>query len=725
MNIFKRLFGIKESQAQALLVMNQVGRPVAAPKDYESYSKEAYAKNVIAFRCINVLSDAISQIPWLLFKKTSRKQREEIEDHEILDLIDNPNPFQGKEAFFKQWAAYFLLKGDSYMESVNATMNFNAPPMELWNLRPDRMQIIPSVLGIPAAYQYVVGSNKVTYEVDALGRSNVMHTKSFNPLNDFYGQSPLESAAYEIDQHNEGNVWNLGTLQNSARPSGALVYDSKTGLGGTELTKEQRELLKQELKDAYSGSSNARKPMLLEGGLDWKEMGMSPVDMDYINSKSTTQKDIALAFGVPGQIVGVKDSQTFANFEQAKLAMYVDTVMPLAKLLRGQLNMWLVPKYGEGMELDIDEDGIDALAPLRKEKWEQVRQSDWLTTNEKREATKYGRYEPDTEDAADKIFITSSMIPIEVAASDFDTEPLTDTEDLVGDDSGDNGKGLITYLEGKQFNISTESGKRRFWREQNRKRNLFEKRFAAQVAAAFINEKEELLNAMEGVNPSLAEFVIASTLEETSKVMGGVLKQNIEAVARSFGEDVLSIGKSYSPDFETKDAETRFEQNLSSFVEEETARQIKLIYGTTRKRVVKAVKEEVALALEEGTAGEVALQKAIEKTYTSFTPARSRTIARTEVHNASNYASREAAKQLRIPNMKKEWITAVDERTRGMKPKDTTNHVAMNGEKVGVNEKFEVPSTDGTDVMDGPGDPNAPADQIINCRCVTTYVVER
>ena len=129
-----------------------------------------------------------------------------------------------------------------------------------------------------------------------------------------------------LDIHNASGTWNKALLDNSARPSGALVYAP----GETShLTEEQFERLKSELEEGYTGAAKAGRPLLLEGGLDWKSMGLSPRDMDFIAAKNTASRDIALAFGIPPMLLGIPGDNTFANYAEANRAFYRLTVIPM------------------------------------------------------------------------------------------------------------------------------------------------------------------------------------------------------------------------------------------------------------------------------------------------------------------------------------------------------------------------------------------------------------
>ncbi len=174
-------------------------------------------------------------------------------------------------------------------------------------------------------------------------------------------------------------------MQNAARPSGALVYNPRTPDGADSLTNEQRQKLREELAQYYTQSRQAGQVMILEGGLDWREMSLSPRDMDWLAGREVAARDIALAFHVPPQLVGVDGSLTYANFEQARLALYDDAILPMLDLFRDALNQWLSVKYGPEIYLDYDKDQIDALAPRREKIWQKITKADFLTINEKRQ----------------------------------------------------------------------------------------------------------------------------------------------------------------------------------------------------------------------------------------------------------------------------------------------------------------------------------------------------
>lgn len=377
MGIFDFLRRPPEQKESAAYRLHYDGlpQPKWTPRDYKSFADEGYSKNVIAYQAINRVADAVASIEWGAWSGN-----QEFETHPILDLLARPNPLQGKSEFFRAKIGYLMIAGNGYDERIWAGDRV----VEIWTLRPDRMRIIPSETGIPAGYEYKVGQRRVEWECDTItGESDIRHMKLFNPLDDWYGLSPIEAGAYAVDQHNEAMQWMQSLLQNSARPSGALVVGPEKSL-----TDDQFARLKKEMEGSYQGAKNAGRPMLLEGGLDWKAMGLSPADMSIIESKYASSRDVALAFGVPPMLLGIPGDNTYSNYREARLAFWEDTVLPLTDHVASELNAWLSPAFG-GVELRPNYEAIEAIAEKRREMWAMADKSMELTVNEVRELKGY------------------------------------------------------------------------------------------------------------------------------------------------------------------------------------------------------------------------------------------------------------------------------------------------------------------------------------------------
>ena len=393
----------KESQAAALMVMNP-GQAAWRPRSYENFAKEAYEKNVIAYQAINRIAEAIASVRLMVFRG-----EQELVQHPLLDLLARPNPLQSGPDYIRSKVGYLMISGNGYEERFMV----GSEVRELYQLRPDRMKVIPSQAGTPAAYEYQVGQNKTRWEVDPNTLDcDVRQLKMFHPTNDWYGLSPIEAGAYSIDQHNEAMNWMQALLQNSARPSGALTVKD-----GSTLSDDNFNRLKAQIEEQYSGSSNAGRPMLLEGGLDWTAMGLSPSDMGIIDAKSSSARDVALALGVPPQLLGIPGDNTYSNYAEARLAFWEDTVLPLMNLIIEDWNAWLAEPYNVEIRADLDE--IPAIAEKRNALWEMADRSTDLTINERRALKGYEPIE-----GGDVVLVNATQVPINMPTADLTPQDI-------------------------------------------------------------------------------------------------------------------------------------------------------------------------------------------------------------------------------------------------------------------------------------------------------------
>jgi HK97 family phage portal protein len=323
---------------------------------------------------VKLISEAAAALP-LILRDSARR----FEAHPLLRLLSRPNPTQGQAELFEALYGQILLTGNGYVEAVGAE---DGLPDELYALRSDRMGLIPGPDGWPAAYEYSVGGKKVRFPV-VDGLSVICHVKSFHPQDDHYGLSPLQAAASAIDVHNSASAWSKALLDNAARPSGAIVYKGADGMG--QLASDQYARLVDELEAHHQGARNAGRPMLLEGGLDWKPMGFSPSDMEFHRTKEAAARDIALAFGVPPMLLGLPGDNTYANYSEAHRAFYRLTVLPLVAKTLAALSGWLPGFYGTGFRLKVDFDNVPALAEEREALWRRITDAGFLSDAEKRQ----------------------------------------------------------------------------------------------------------------------------------------------------------------------------------------------------------------------------------------------------------------------------------------------------------------------------------------------------
>ena len=718
------LFFQKASEARKVSSFTVTGQAQATPANYENFSKKGYANNVLVYKCVHMIATACAGIEWEVYSKRKMGQAKpvELENHPLLLLLEKPNAMQGQAKFIEAVIAYYLLAGNTYIESVKGFEN--QPPTELWPVRPDRMKIIPGADGYPLFFEFTANGRSKRWHVDQIKlTSAIMHIKTFNPTNDWYGLSPLEAAMLSLDQSNSANVWNLSMLKNSATPSGVLqITESKANPRG-EISENQYGRLRSEFEDAYAGSKNAGRPLILEGGLEWKQISLSPKDMDFLKSKEVSGVEIATVFGVPPEMLGL-GVKTYNNYKEARQAFYEDTVLPLMDVIRDELNRWLSPQFGE-VELDYDKDDIEALVEKRESKYTSLANVNWLTINEKRKAT--GQDEVEGGD----IFLINnqavedlSTLIVEPADETTDMNPdgtpkVPESNDIDPEDDPtkppkvpekDEEKGW------KSFNLVNRNDRLKNYKKQNARRESLAKSFKTDLDKAFTKMNAELADSAKGVDLRLVEYAMLHQLAESMGGIKSVMELHIKRTLNEFGFMIFHEAKGLGLNIETKANTRKYESFVESFVKRRTGQAITQIEGTTKKKIHQVTKRLVENAIIDGDSNPE-LASDLRKEFDSLTNSRSQLIARTEVAAASNNGSMEAVKALDIPGMLKEWVAVDDDRTRDG-DHGGADHLAMDGKTALIDEPFTVPPDAS---MDCPGDSAGGADQVCNCRCTLVY----
>lgn len=412
---FARKFERKESRFGQLFVRLGGGQPVYPDRNQHKLAVEGYTRSLIASACINLVAEGAASIPMMLFDGPGSKAKE-IEEHPLLELLSLPNRTQDGVAFAIAIHSFELITGNSYLERVDG---IGGEPRELHTIRPDRIKVIPGPYG-PSGFEITIEGQVRRVSVNiAAGVQPIMQMKLFNPIDDWYGMSPLQPAGWSIDTHYAAGAMMKYLLDNMAVPSGALtVMPDKEG--PITLDKQHKEQLQKDLDERFSGRKNIGRPMILDGGLAWTPFGMNMVDMQFGEQKSDAARDIARAFGVPPMILGIPGDNTYSNYQEANTALWKQTIIPRAQRVARALSLWLCPSFGAGLELRCDLDQLDALAEDRAQAWERaLKAMPFLTLNEVRDAV---GYEP--IDGGDTVLVASSLVPLDLALEPPEPTPV-------------------------------------------------------------------------------------------------------------------------------------------------------------------------------------------------------------------------------------------------------------------------------------------------------------
>lgn len=350
-----------ETKSGQPLIALQLGQGAHwTPQTFSALCREGYARNPIVYRCVRLISEAAASVPINL----------------IMDGADNKDFESTLTKELEAFYGFLQLSGEAYFELLNTGYRPRA-----YALCPNHVAPRQNKAGAVIAWDIENGNGeKRRLQSDLrLGRSPVFHMRLFSPD---MTVSPLQACAQAVDLHNEGGRWAKALLENSARPSGALIYK---GAGGADhLSDEQFERLKRELENGHAGTARAGRPLVLEGGLDWKSMSLSPTDMDFIQARREAAREIALAFGVPPMLLGLPGDNTYANYREANQAFWRQTILPLVEKTACGLETWLRPWFDETLMLSLNIEKVPALAEDRHAQWQRINQADFLSNTEKR-----------------------------------------------------------------------------------------------------------------------------------------------------------------------------------------------------------------------------------------------------------------------------------------------------------------------------------------------------
>ncbi len=356
--------------------------PAPLPVSYAGRVAAAVDTNPIAARAVRLVGEALAAAPL----------RVDADDAALATRVRSlVRASSGGQTLIESLAQALLLHGDAWLQLIDRG---DGTLVELFALRPDRMTLVTGDDGWPFAADYRVGDGRVTDArrvrrlliEDARGRPNLVHLKVGHPARDHDGAGALNAAGAAIALHNSAARWNRALIDNAARPSGALVHE---GGAGVPLADAQFERLKAEMAAQFQGAANAGRPLLLDGGLKWQAISLTPAEMDFAALKDAAARDIACAFGVPPMLLGVPGDATYANYAQAMKALWRHTLLPMAGRILGGINEGLAG-WGIAARVAVDLDAVPELSEDRARLWEMVGAADFLTGAEKRAALGLG-----------------------------------------------------------------------------------------------------------------------------------------------------------------------------------------------------------------------------------------------------------------------------------------------------------------------------------------------
>lgn len=354
------------------------------PRNYEenfqSASRqliEGYEWNAIVYRCISEIARCAAELDVEVVDEED--DYTELETEAYL-LLEAPNNYQIRDDFLEAVFINYLTTGSAYIEGVLVGSKIK----EL-HIIPSHEMTIQTFSGSPyyaQEYRWTPDNgqmktwrvNQVTGQIENQN-SKIFHFKKFNPRQPKEGLSPLKPGGRATDLSNSVLEWNNSLLDNMGKTSGILKTEQV-------LPDNVFERLKEYLL-GFTGKSKAGKTPILEGGLEWQQTGLTPVDMDFEKSLTYADKYIGSVFGVPVDLI--LGSATFNNADVAREQLYLNTIIPLVNKFLKRFALFVNPN--DKTSLRVNEEDIAALEPMRSRKFDRLlkaRKEKVLTVNEVR-----------------------------------------------------------------------------------------------------------------------------------------------------------------------------------------------------------------------------------------------------------------------------------------------------------------------------------------------------
>jgi HK97 family phage portal protein len=643
------------------------------PEEYlEEYRGVVYA-------CTQAICEEVANIDLRLYRGTGA-DRVEVTSHPVLDLLHDANSVMTYYDLWWATQANLELDGNAYWYLVRP--EGGGAPQAIWMLRPDLVGIVPGQERWVDKYLYRNGGK--TYGIDP---DNILHFKTFNPLNQYKGVGTIFAAMASIDTQNAIKAWNQAWFDNGARPDTIIEYDGN-------LADTERKRLQREWDDQYKGATKAHRATFLGNKLKVTTLDVSQKDMDFVEQNRLTREEIMSIFRVPQSVLGITQDMTYANAETTNYVFSQRTIKPKMQRIMHTLNEFLLPMFGaEDLHFDFV-DPVPENQEIKLSRFQNGLANGWLTPNEVRKIEGL----PPVADG-DSVRVPMGLAP----GGSVLPEPLkvmapTGKESLI--------KTIATAISKEAFPVFKsmqdfeERGKA--WNAKQREagdsaikdvQKVMSEFFDEQSGRVTANLKDEMQKSAKRIKNKAINFDKVFDSEAEKQKLIEAITASMKTIVQAEGDSAMELtGSDVAFDANAKNVVAAIGKKVGKFA------------GEVTKTTSKAVRETIAAGVADNLSySEIASSI---KDLSEFSDTRSAMIARTEVVSAQTTADIEAWDQSGVVTQKT-WYTALDERV-------CPDCMSLHGQTIDLKDQFEGMD----DFIDGP--PNHP-----NCRCSSLPVIEK
>lgn len=626
------------------------------------------------FGCVKARATDVSSIGLNLMKVTNSKtgEVERVQEHELLSLLYNVNPYMTFRELIYNTQAYKDLAGEAFWYLVRGGNEGNGPITAIIPLRPDWIEIVPDKQEFIKGYIYRIPG---THDPIKIPKEAIIHFKTFNPTDPYRGYSVLKAAANTIDTDNYAEDYNRKFFKNSAIPDAILTTEQK-------LTDAQHKQIKSEWNNAYQGVGKAHRTAILQGGIDLKPFAISQKDMEWLKGQGFNRDKILALFQTPKTVLGMTEDVTVSNAEATDRIFAKRVVKPLQEEIRDTLNEFLIPLFdlkSSDYFFTID-DPVPEDREAKREDIKTLFSVGAVSPNEIR-----AMYDMDEVEGLDSYYL-----PLNVQEVGSEEEPAKTpkkvlrakiphktpkdkfAEKIKNDIMSSIADPLAKYLIGQTGNKYSDpktkdadtqvripyAEREAFWKQGVDKSERNEVEYANLLKSIFNKQEEGVLERFNQIEQGKAINKISRNdidtiifdLKTQNEISIDILLPVLMKYLEEAGEDALDF---LGIDDEPFDS---LAESVKEFRTKDALLGIRNMNKTTRAKLRKVLSEAVVQGY---SATETA--KNIKSVFVQANSVRSLIIARTEVIKASNRGTLSAYKQSGVV-VGKEWFTALDER---------------------------------------------------------------
>jgi len=297
------------------------------------------------FAIVNRTAKAEASVEWGLFRKAKSGKKEDrtpVLSHAALDLWNRPNRFYTQSEFVEAGAQHKQLTGETWwvigrVEGVDI-------PLEMWPVRPDRIQPVPDPEEFLLGYMYTGPDGQQV----ALGINDVIFIRTPHPTDPYRGIGPVQALLTDLDATRYSAEWNRNFFLNSAEPGGIIEVPDRLG-------DDEFDELRDRWNEQHKGIANAHRVAILEHG-KWVDRKFTQRDMQFAELRNMSREIIREAFGFPKPMTGAVDDVNRSNADAGAVMFARWLVVPDLEAIRDALNHRLLPLFGptgQGLEFDF------------------------------------------------------------------------------------------------------------------------------------------------------------------------------------------------------------------------------------------------------------------------------------------------------------------------------------------------------------------------------------